>query len=77
MEGHHVKQAVIAANNHYAGFGQDISNTFRNMLGLSDAKCEDKVEEQRGQYRARDSGQVTLSDLLNLLRNNQLIWTRA
>jgi hypothetical protein len=46
MEGHHVKQAVIASNNHYAGFGQDISNTFRIMLGLSDAKCEDKVEEQ-------------------------------
>jgi hypothetical protein len=47
MEGHNVKQAVIAANNHYAGFGPGTANIFRNMLGLSDVKWEDKVEEQQ------------------------------
>ncbi|NAL78601.1 hypothetical protein [Nitrososphaera sp. AFS] len=29
---------VIAANNHYAGFGPGTANISRNMLGLSDAK---------------------------------------
>ncbi len=26
--------AIVAANNHYAGFGPRIANTFRKMLGL-------------------------------------------
>jgi transcription initiation factor IIF auxiliary subunit len=30
-----VKQAIIAANNHYAGFGPGTVNIFRNLLGLS------------------------------------------
>ena len=41
-----VKQAIIAANNHYAGFGPGTVNIFRNILGLSDAKWEDKKGEE-------------------------------
>jgi hypothetical protein len=43
QEDQRVKQSVIAANNHYAGFGPGTTNVFRNMLGLSDAKWEDKA----------------------------------
>ena len=39
-----IKQAIITAINHYAGFGPGTANIFRNMLGLSDAKWDDKVE---------------------------------
>jgi uncharacterized protein YecE (DUF72 family) len=31
---HNVKTAMVAANNHYAGFGPETSNIFREMLGL-------------------------------------------
>jgi uncharacterized protein YecE (DUF72 family) len=30
---HDVKTAMVAANNHYAGFGPETSNIFREMLG--------------------------------------------
>jgi len=56
-----VKLSVIAANNHYAGFGPGTANLFRNMLGLSDAKWEDKEEEQA----IHELKQRTLSDFLN------------
>ena len=29
-----VNTAMVAANNHYAGFGPETSNAFREMLGL-------------------------------------------
>ncbi len=56
-----VKLAIVAANNHYAGFGPGTVNIFRNMLGLSEAKWEDKEEEQP----PRELKQRTLSDFLN------------
>jgi uncharacterized protein YecE (DUF72 family) len=64
-----VKQAIIAANNDYAGFGPGTANIFRNMLGLSDAKWEDKEEEdkpqeQLDQYPGGDSRQRSISDFL-------------
>ena len=31
---HEVKVAMVAANNHYAGYGPETSNIFREMLGL-------------------------------------------
>jgi hypothetical protein len=40
VEDEGVKQAIIAANNHYAGFGPETFNIFRNMLA--------KWEERRG-----------------------------
>jgi hypothetical protein len=33
-EADQVKLAVVAANNHYAGFGPATANMFRNMLDL-------------------------------------------
>jgi hypothetical protein len=59
-----IKHAIIAANNHYAGFGPGTANIFRNMLGLSDAKWEDKVEEQQEVGPALEK-QRTLSDFLS------------
>jgi uncharacterized protein YecE (DUF72 family) len=66
QEGGRVRQAIIAANNHYAGFGPGTANIFRNMLGLSEAKWEEKEkeEDQQMQYQERDSEQRTLSDFL-------------
>jgi len=36
-----VKFAVVAANNHYAGFGPATANTFRKMIGLPEVRWED------------------------------------
>ena len=36
----------MTANNHYAGFGPGTANGFRSMLGLPEAKWEDKRGEQ-------------------------------
>jgi len=44
VEDERIKSAIIAANNHYAGFGPGTANVFRNMLGLSDAKWQDRKE---------------------------------
>lgn len=39
---------MIAANNHYAGFGPGTANLFRKMVGLSELSWEDqlKIQEQ-------------------------------
>lgn len=42
-----IRHAIVPTNNHYAGFGPGTANIFRNMLGLPDAKWEDKGEEQQ------------------------------
>ena len=62
----HIKLAIVAANNHYAGFGPGTVNMFRNMLGLPEAKWQEKEEEheQSQQYPVHDSKQRTLSDFL-------------
>jgi uncharacterized protein YecE (DUF72 family) len=63
-----INLAMIAANNHYAGFGPGTVNAFRGMLGLSEAKWEDK-EEHRQESRLGtgplSTKQSTLSDFLN------------
>ena len=60
----HIKLAIVAANNHYAGFGSGTMNIFRNMLGLPEAKWEEKEEEheQQQQYPSHDSKQRTPSE---------------
>jgi hypothetical protein len=58
--------AIVAANNHYAGFGPGTVNIFRKMLGLSEAKWEEKEEEGQQQKRpSHDLKQRTLSDFLS------------
>src|SRR5438128_4660451 len=44
VEEDRVRLAIATANNHYAGFGPGTLNIFRNMLGLSEAKWEEKLE---------------------------------
>jgi hypothetical protein len=63
-----IKLAIIAANNHYAGFGPGTANVFRKMLGQPEAKWEDKGEEQEQESSPQDDMDVkqsTLSDLID------------
>jgi uncharacterized protein YecE (DUF72 family) len=41
-----VKLAMIAANNHYAGFGPGTANLFRKMVGLSELSWENQQQIQ-------------------------------
>jgi hypothetical protein len=43
-----VKDAMIAANNHYAGFGSGTVNIFRNMVGLD---CQDYPGKTRNKSK--------------------------
>jgi len=67
-----INLAIIAANNHYAGFGPGTVNIFRNMLGLPEAKWEVKEDElpsetklHKQKHRSNDLKQRTLSDFLS------------
>jgi Fe-S-cluster formation regulator IscX/YfhJ len=70
VEDEHIKLAIMTANNHYAGFGPGTVNIFRNMLGLSEAKWEEKEEVGEAQkhieqYPTSDPKQRTLTDFIN------------
>ncbi len=66
VEDERTKLAIIAANNHYAGFGPGTANIFRNMLGLPEAKWEDTGKEQEASpQHDLDVKQSTLSDFLD------------
>ncbi len=39
-----LKIGIVAANNHYAGFGPGTANTFRTMLGLPEAQFKDEKQ---------------------------------
>jgi hypothetical protein len=39
-----VRQAIVAANNHYAGFGPGTVRTFRGMMELPEITWEDKKD---------------------------------
>ena len=68
----HIKLAIVAANNHYAGFGPGCVNMFRNMLGLPEAKWEEKEDEERQEQQpASDVKQRTLSDFLDSYSNSK------
>ncbi len=41
-----VKFAVVAANNHYAGFGPATANSFRKMIGLKEVVWEEMKQEK-------------------------------
>ncbi len=69
LQDERVNLAIIAANNHYTGFGPGTANIFRNMMGLPGAKWEEKeeeVQEQQKQHYEQDHDmkQSTLSDFL-------------
>jgi len=51
-----VRDAMIAANNHYAGFGPGTVNIFRNMVGMSEFSWEDQqqIQEQLRQQKEQE-----------------------
>jgi uncharacterized protein YecE (DUF72 family) len=51
-----VRDAMIAANNHYAGFGPGTVNIFRNMVGMSELSWENQPQilEQIQQQKEQD-----------------------
>ena len=55
VEDEHIKLAIMTANNHYAGFGPGTVNIFRNMIGLPEAKWEEKEEGGEAQKHLRIS----------------------
>jgi hypothetical protein len=69
VEDEHIKLAIMTANNHYAGFEPVTVNIFRNMLGLPEAKWEEKEEGGEAQKHRRISCErpqtTTLSDFVN------------
>jgi len=60
-----VKQAIVAGNNHYVGFGPGTVNVFRKMLGLSEVKCEEKEKEQHDPHQSYELKQRSMSDFLS------------
>jgi len=52
--------AMIAANNHYAGFGPGTANMFRKMIGLSEITWTN----ERNDIRTNDREQSRLTDFL-------------
>jgi hypothetical protein len=69
LEDERFKLSIVAADNHYAGFGPGTANIFRNMLGLAETKWEDKVEEEQRQVDHAQERQHTLSDFLRSSAN--------
>src|SRR4029079_15997572 len=55
--------AIVAANNHYAGFGPGTANTFRKMLDLSEVTWND-VKVSKTEVQTSNVKQSTLSDFL-------------
>jgi uncharacterized protein YecE (DUF72 family) len=61
-KGKEVSLAMIAANNHYAGFGPGTVHIFRNMVGLPELSWEDQqqiqdqLRQQKEQEKDRRSG---------------------
>ena len=66
-KGKEVSLAMIAANNHYAGFGPGTVNIFRNMVGLSELSWEDQqqikdqLRQQKEHEQDRQSGNSNFS----------------
>lgn len=50
-----VRFAIIAANNHYAGFGPGTVNIFRQLLGLNEVKWGDELNSTDSLERDDDS----------------------
>jgi uncharacterized protein YecE (DUF72 family) len=65
VEDEGINLAIVAANNHYAGFGPGTVNIFRKMLELPEAKREEKEEVQQQEHPPHDLKQRTLSDFLS------------
>jgi hypothetical protein len=58
-----INLAIVAANNHYAGFGPRITNTFRKLLDLSEVTWNDVKVPQTGGV-SPNTKQTSVSDFL-------------
>jgi len=68
-ENMNINLAIVAANNHYAGFGSGTVNTFRKMLDLSEVTWYNIKVPQR-ETVSDNTKQTSLSDFL---KNDGLI----
>ena len=60
-----INLAIVAANNHYAGFGSGTANTFRKMLDLSEVIWNDiQVPRAEGGVLSGNTKQTSISDFL-------------
>ena len=59
-----INLAIVAANNHYAGFGPGTANTFRKMLDLSEVTWNDVEMPQYRKNASSNTKQTSLSDFL-------------
>ena len=68
-----VRYSIVAANNHYAGFGPGTVNIFRQLLGLEEVKWGDEYISKDDLVKDDDSSmnkhlvktkQTSLSDFL-------------
>jgi hypothetical protein len=71
-----VRYSIVAANNHYAGFGPGTVNIFRQLLGLEEVKWGDEIvmidsqagKEENDDYNHKTTliktKQTNLSDFL-------------
>jgi hypothetical protein len=59
-----INLAIVAANNHYAGFGPGTANTFRKMLDLSKVTWNDVKMPKTGERAPQNTKQTSLSDFL-------------
>ena len=70
-----VRYSIVAANNHYAGFGPGSVNIFRQLLGLEEVKWGDEFiitddlgkdnHEVTNKRRTIKTKQTSMSDFLN------------
>ena len=65
-----VRFSIVAANNHYAGFGPGTVNIFRQLLGIEELKwgeetiLPDDFEKEDSKKRVIKTKQTSLSDFL-------------
>ena len=59
-----INLAIVAANNHYAGFGPGTANTFRKMLNLSEVTWENVEIPDTEMRTSNNTKQTSLSDFL-------------
>jgi uncharacterized protein YecE (DUF72 family) len=59
-----INLAIVAANNHYAGFGPGTANTFRKLLDLSKVTWNNVEVSQTEQEVTGNTKQTSLSDFL-------------
>jgi uncharacterized protein YecE (DUF72 family) len=59
-----INLAIVAANNHYAGFGPGTANTFRKMLNLSEVTWENVKIPDTEMRTSSNTKQTSLSDFL-------------